>query len=96
MLRHKKHSKHLYISGVLSPHLTLQMHATFNASRDDKINDCSFNFSVAHKWHVLIQEDKDNSLQFANVFLAKFLKLPIRQRFPHATILCYMVVYWSG
>ena len=31
-------------------------------------------------WHVLIEEDKDNLLQFAKVF--KLLKLPIYQNFP--------------
>ena len=33
-------------------------------------------------WRVLIEEDKDNSLQFTKVFPAKFLKLPIHQSFP--------------
>ena len=82
MLHHKEHSKHLYICGVPSPHLTLQTHTPFNTARDDKINNCGFKFSVACKWHVLIEEDKDNSLQFSKVFPTKFLKLPIHQSFP--------------
>ena len=49
--------------------------------RDDKINDCGFKFSVACKWCVLIEQDKDDLLQFAKVFPAKFLKLPIHQSF---------------
>ena len=53
----------------------------FRATRDDKINDCGIKFSVACEWSVLIEEDKDDSLQFAKVFSAKFLKLPIRQSF---------------
>ena len=64
-----------------SPHLTLQTHAPFKAAHDDKINDCGFNFSVACEWRVLIEEDKDNTLQFAKVFPTKFLKLSIRQSF---------------
>ena len=31
-------------------------------------------------WDALIEEDKDNLLQFAKVFPAKFLKLTIRQK----------------
>ena len=65
---------------VLSPHYTRPLY--FSATRDDKINDCGFKFSVACKWCVLFKEDKDDSLQFAKVFSAKFLKLPIRQSFP--------------
>ena len=72
MLHQKEHSKHL----------TLQMHAPFSAACDDKINDCGFNFSVVCEWRVLIEEDKDNSLQFAKVFPIKFLKLLICQSFP--------------
>ena len=41
---------------------------------DDEINDCGFKFSVACEWRVLIEEDKDNLLQFAKVFPTKFLK----------------------
>ena len=54
----------------------------FNATRDDKINDCGFKFTVECQWHVLIEEDKDNLLQFAKVFPAKFFKLPIHQSLP--------------
>ena len=53
-----------------------------------KINDCGLKFSVL-QWRVLIEEDKDDTLQFAKVFPAKFLKLPIRQSFsppPFCTI----------
>ena len=77
MLHHKEHFKHLYICSVCSPlrspYLTLQTHAPFNSARDDKINDCGFNLSMACEWCVLIEEDKDNLLQFAKVFPAKFL-----------------------
>ena len=96
ILCHKEHSKHVYIRGVTSPHLTLQMHAQFNAKRADKINDCGFNLSVACDWRVLIEEDKDNSLKLAKVFLAKFLKLPIRQSFPpppFCAIQYYFIMY---
>ena len=64
-----------------SKHLTLQTR-TLNATRDDKINDCGFKFSVACQWRVLIKEDEDNfiairqnsprqilSYQFAKVLL---------------------------
>ena len=34
----------------------------------------AFKFSMACEWCALIKEDKDNSLQFAKVFLTKFLK----------------------
>ena len=44
----------------------------FNATRDDKINDCGFKFSMAYQWYVLIEGDKDNLLQFAKVFPFKF------------------------
>ena len=53
----------------------------FNATRDDEMNDCGFKFSMACKWRVLIEEDKDNLLQFAKVFPAKFLKLAVHQSF---------------
>ena len=33
-------------------------------------------------WHALIEDHKEDSLQFAEVFPAKFLKLAIRQSFP--------------
>ena len=92
MLCHKEHSKHLHIGGVPSSHLTLQTHTPFNAAHDDKINDCGFNFSMACEWRTLIEEDIDNSLQFAKVFSAKFLNLLIHQFFP-ATILRYTVYY---
>ena len=70
-------------SRVLSPHHTWHYrHACyFNATRDDKINNCGFKFSVVCQWHVLIEEDKNNLLQFAKVLPTKFLKLPIRQSF---------------
>ena len=43
-------------------------------------------------WHVLIKEDKDNSLQFAKVFLTKFLKAANVPKFFAATVLHYMVI----
>ena len=67
-------------SRVLSPHYKRPHH--FSATHDDKVNDCGFKFGVACEWHVLIEEDKDDSLQFTKDFLAKFLKLPICQSFP--------------
>ena len=38
---------------------------------------------MACQWRVLIEEDKDNLLQFTKVFPAKFLWLPICQSLPH-------------
>ena len=67
-------------SQVLSPHYKHPHH--FSATRDDKVNDCGFKFSVACEWCVLFKEDKDDSLQFAKVFPTKFLKLLICQSFP--------------
>ena len=67
-------SKHLYIC-TPSPHLTLQMHTIL-------VPHVVFQFSMECKWHVVIEEDKDNSLQFAKVFPTKLLKLPICQSFP--------------
>ena len=67
-------------SRVLSPHYKRPHH--FSATRDNKVNDCGFKFSVVCEWRVLFKEDKDDSLQFAKVFPTKFLKLPIRQSFP--------------
>ena len=68
---------------MLSPYHTWRCKRVryFNATRDDKINDCGFNFSVAYEWCVLIKEDEDNLLKFAKVLPAKFLKLQIRQSF---------------
>ena len=63
-------------SQVLSPHYKCPHH--FIVTRDDKVNDCGFKFSVACDWHVLFKEDKDDSLQFAKVF--------------PATVLCYTVL----
>ena len=81
-LCHWEHSKlNIFIfmsSLVLSPH---SHH--FSAAHDDKINNCGFKFSMACNWHVLIKENNDNLLKFAKVFPTKFLKLPIRQSFPH-------------
>ena len=65
---------------VLSPHCKRPHH--FSATHDDKVNDCGFKFSMVCKWHVLIEEDKDDSLQFAKVFPTEFLKLSICQNFP--------------
>ena len=45
----------------------------FSATRDDKVNNCGFKFSVAREWHVLFKKDKDDSLQFAKVFPATVL-----------------------
>ena len=67
-------------SRVLSSHYRCPHR--FSATSDDKVNDCGFKFSVVCEWCVLFKEDKDDSLQFAKVFPAKFLKLPIRQSFP--------------
>ena len=66
---------------MLSPHHTWHCKRTnyFNATYDDKINECGFKFSVACQWYVLFKDEKDNLLQFAKVFSAKFLKSPIRQ-----------------
>ena len=79
--------KHLIIICVIPgiiplPYLTLQTRTPFCAARDNKINNCGFKFSMVCKRHILIEEDKDKSLQFAKVFPAKFLKLPIHQSFP--------------
>ena len=65
-------------SRVLSPHCKRPHH--FSATRDDKINDCGFKFSVACEWRV--EEEKEDLLQFAKIFPDKFLKLPICQIFP--------------
>ena len=80
-------------SRVLSPHHTQHCKCAhyFNATCNDKINDCGFKFSVVCQWHVLIK-DKDNLLQFAKVFPTKFLKLPIRQSFTPA--LFYAIRYF--
>ena len=87
MLHHWEHFN-LYVfifmsSRVLFPHHTWHCKRThyFSSTRDDKINDCGFKFSVACEWHVLIEEDKDNLFQYAKVFPIKFLKLPICQSF---------------
>ena len=61
---------------------SLQMPHHLSTTHDDKVNDCGFKFSTACKWYVSFKEDKDDSLQFAKVFPAKFLKLVIRQFFP--------------
>ena len=61
----------------------------FSATSDDKINDCGFKFCVVYTWHVLIEEDKDNSLEFAKVFPTKFLKLLIRQSLSHHRFMLY-------
>ena len=66
-------------SQVLSPHYKCPHH--FSTTCDDKVNDCGFKFSVAGEWCFLFKENKDDSLLFAKVFPAKFLKLPIRQSF---------------
>ena len=76
-------SSRVFITSLQTPHY-------FSTTRDDKVNDCGFKFSAVCKWHVSFKEDKDDSLQFAKVFPAKFLKLVIRQ-FSHATILRYTV-----
>ena len=64
--------KHLHICVILD----CKHKHHFSATHDGKINNCGFRFSVACEWHVLIEEDKDNSLQFAPT---KFIKLPIPQ-----------------
>ena len=88
-LCHWEHSKlNIFIfmsSLVLSPHSH-----QFSAAHDDKINNCSFKFSMACNWHVLIKEGNHNLLKFTKVFPAKFLKLPICQSFPPANILSYI------
>ena len=71
--------KHLYICVIPSLHLTLQMYTILVPHMI--INDCGFKFSMACKWHVLIEEDKDNSLQFDKVLFTKFLELPIHKSF---------------
>ena len=78
----------MHIRGVPSPHLTLQTHTPFNAARDDKINDCGFNFSVVCEWRVLIEEDKDNSLQFTKFQILKATDSP---KFSPTTVLHYTV-----
>ena len=66
MLEHFKLNIFIFVlSRVLFPHCKCPHH--FSAKHDDKINDGGFKFSVACKWHVLIEEDKDDSLQFAKV-----------------------------
>ena len=70
--------KHLYIcvipSVIPSPHFdAANAHAILTPHvMIMKINDCGFKFSMASQQHVLIKEDKDNLLQFAKVFPAKF------------------------
>ena len=54
------------------------------------MNNCGFKFSVACEWCVLIEEDKGNSLEFAKIFLTKFLKLLICQSF-----FCHRFVLYS-
>ena len=52
----------------------------------------AFKFSVACTWCVLIKEDKDNSLQFAKVFL-QILKVTNSPKFsppPFCTIRYYI------
>ena len=70
--------KHLYIYVILSviPHYKRPHY--FSATCDDKVMIVALNSA----WQVLIEDDNDDSLQFAKVFPAKFLKLPIRQSFP--------------
>ena len=45
-------------------------------------------------WIVLIEEDKDNSLQLTEVFRIKFLKLSICQSFPTPPF--YVIRYYIG
>ena len=84
--------KHLYIRVILSvipsPHLTLQTHTFFSATRDDKIKDCGFKFSMACEWHNLIKEDKDAICQS---FPHQILKVTNSPKFHPASVLHYMV-----
>ena len=45
----------------------------FSATYGDIIKDCDFKFSMACEWNILIEKDKDNSLQFTS--------------FPHQTLI---------
>ena len=65
-------------SRVLSPHCECPHY--FSSTRDDKINDRGFKFSMACEWLVLIEKDKDDSLQLTN-----------SPKFFPATVLCYTV-----
>ena len=76
-------------SEVLSPHYKCPHH--FNATRDDKVNDYGFKFSMVCKWCVLSKEDKDDSLQFDKVFPCQILKVTNSPKFSPATVLHYMV-----
>ena len=76
-------SSQVFITSLHMPH-------HFSTTRDDKVNDCGFKFSVACKWCVSFKKDKDDSLQFAKVFPTKFLKLVIRQ-FSPTTVLRYTI-----
>ena len=60
ILHHWEHSKHFYIRGIFSQQLTLQTHH-FSITCDDKYMIMVLNL-VWCKWHILIEEDKDNSL----------------------------------
>ena len=80
-LHHIRHCKHVHY---------------FSVTCDDQINACGLKFSMACEWHILIEEDKDNLLQFAKVFPTKFLNLPIHQSFilaPFCTVQYYCYKY---
>ena len=50
---------------MLSPHHTWHCKRAhyFSATRDDKINNCGFKFTVACKWWVLIEEDNKDTIR---------------------------------
>ena len=47
---------------------------------------------MAFEWHVLIEEDKDDSLQFAKVFPIKSLKVASLPKFSPPPFLHYTVI----
>ena len=80
--------KYLYFRGHPEYYSLTTLDTT--ATRDDKINDCGFKFSVACEWHILIEEeDKDAICQS---FPHQILKVNNLLKFYPAIILHYMVV----
>ena len=84
--------KHLYICHPECYHLTTldtaNMAHYFSATRDDKINDCGFKFSVACEWRILIEEDKNTIHQSFSRQILEVTNLP---KFYPTTVVCYTV-----
>ena len=75
---------------MLSPHHTWHCKCAhyFSTTRDDKINDCGFKFSMACEWCVLIKQDKDT---FHQSLPHQILKVTNSPKFYPTTVLRYMV-----